>query len=105
MSKVTEKAMAKKTATKVSKPKKAAAPLIETVSVTSLKKLQELGLDQQLQADFEWCLGSYKYDKNPSGLFEMSARALKVFKEEKAKKTKGVTAKLISDLEKALKQN
>ena len=108
MSKVTEKATAKtkKVAPKkVTKPKKEAAPKIEAASITALKKLQELGINHQLQADLEWCLGSYKYDKNPAGLLEMSEKALNVLKEEKAKKTKGVTSKLLTDLEKALKQN
>jgi|SRR5688572_18961641 len=72
-------------------------PIVKT-SETALKKLQDLGIDAQLQADLEWCIGSYKADKNPIGLYEMARRALIVFKENK--KAKGVTAKLISDLEK-----
>lgn len=70
-------------------------PIVKT-SEAALKKLQELGIDTQLQADLEWCIGSYKADKNPIGLYEMARRALVVFKENK----KSVTAKLITDLEK-----
>ncbi len=73
---------------------------IVTTSETILKKLKDLGIDNQLQADLEWCLGSYKADNNPAGLYEMAKRALVVFKDNKS--TKGVTAKLISDLEKAV---
>lgn len=85
------------------KPKTLPADLIEKACTEALKKLQALGVEQQLQSDLEWCLGSYQHDKNPSGLYEMGARALTVFQQEKAKKTKGITPKLITDLEAALK--
>ena len=89
------KRTAQKTATTVSDSNS-----IVTTSETILKKLKDLGIDNQLQADIEWCLGSYKADNNPAGLYEMAKRALVVFKDNKS--TKGVTAKLISDLEKAV---
>ena len=89
------KKTAKKTTTTVSEPNS-----IVKTSETVLKKLKDLGIDNQLQADLEWCLGSYKADNNPVGLYEMAKRALVVFKDNK--NTKGVTAKLISDLEKAV---
>lgn len=98
-----------KPATKTAAKKTAAAPKakavsssIEKVCEDALKKLQDLGIDAQLQADIEWCLGSYKADKNPAGLYQMAEKALQVFNAEKEKKTKGVTAKMTSDLEKAL---
>jgi hypothetical protein len=97
---------AKKTATKRVTATKATASTsdqIEKVCVESLKKLQELGIEQQLQSDIEWCLGSYRHDNNPSGLYEMAARTLTVLQAEKSRKTKGVTAKMITDLEGALK--
>lgn len=75
---------------------------IEKVSVEALKKLQALGIEQELQNDIEWCLGSYRADRNPVGLYTMAERALNVLKAEQAKKTKGITAKLVSDLEKAV---
>ena len=99
-----------KTPTKTAAKKTTAAPTSKTSSLSvekaceeSLKKLKELGLDPRLQADIEWCLGSFKADKNPTGLYEMADQALKVFAAEKEKKTKGVTAKLTGDLEKVLK--
>ena len=109
MAKTPDKTPAKTPAKKASTPAKpkAAAPkagvAIDKVCEEALSKLKELGIDTQLQADLEWCLGSYKADKNPAGLYEMADRALAVFNTEKAKKTKGVTAKLTGDLEKALK--
>lgn len=76
---------------------------IEKLSEDTLQKLQELGIEEQLQRDIQWCLGSYRSDNNPVGLYETVSKALTVFRNEKEKKTKGVTAKLISDLEKAVK--
>lgn len=76
---------------------------IEKVNAEALQKLQVLGIEEQLQRDLEWCLGSYRADHNPMGLYETARKALSVFKAEKEKKTKGVTAKLITDLEKVLK--
>ena len=75
---------------------------IEKVSGQTLQKLQELGIEEQLQRDIEWCLGSYRADNNPVGLYDSVKRALGVFRNEKEKKTKGVTAKFIGDLEKAV---
>lgn len=76
---------------------------IESVSEEALAKLQELGIQEQLQRDLQWCLGSYRADQNPEGLYSNAKKALAVFKDEKEKKTKGVTTKLISDLEKVVK--
>ncbi len=98
---------ATKTVAKSSSPKpKAKAPgtKIEKVSEEVLQKLQTLGIDQQLQSELEWCLGSYRFDQNPSGLYEMAERALTVLTGEKDKKTKGVTTKLLGDIESALKE-
>ncbi len=86
------------------KPKaKAAAMSLEEASEEALKKLQALGIEPELQSELQWCLGSYRFDRNPSGLYETAGRAVAVLNEEKSKKTKGVTAKFVSDLEKAVK--
>lgn len=102
MAKATLKNAPKKSSPVRSKTRSSSSS-IEKTCEDALKKLQTLQIDQQLQADLEWCLGSYKYDKNPAGLYEMATRAISVFKAEQAKKTKGVTAKLIGDLEKVVK--
>lgn len=93
-----------KTPAKTPRPVKAkvAGPSIEKASEDALSKLKTLGIEPQLQADIEWCLGSFKADSNPSGLYQMTERAIAVFAAEKEKKTKGITAKLIADLQKAL---
>jgi hypothetical protein len=107
-SKVATKANAEpKTAPK----KKAAAPKAKTTTVNSiekaaedaLKKLQALNIEVGLQADIEWCLGSYRNDKNPSGLYTMVGRALPILQAAAQKNAKAVSAKLLTDLSKALK--
>jgi hypothetical protein len=92
----------KKTSVKSSKASKPSTELIEKVSEETLEKLKAMDIEPELQKDIEWCLGSYRSDQNPVGLYAMAERALDVFRQEKAKKTKGVTAKLITDLEKLL---
>lgn len=89
--------------TKIS-PNKLTSSNLEKVSTEVLEKLQTLGIDDQLQRDIKWCLGSYMSDQNPSGLYDTAKKALMVFQIEKEKKTKGVTAKLIQDLEKIVKE-
>jgi len=117
--KPTKAAAVKKSAVKPARPtggksapaKKAVAPKlkapaahqIEKVNKEILKKLQDLNVEQALQADIEWCLGSYGNDNNPSGLYVMGERALHVFAFELTKDPKSVPAKLIKDIEKALK--
>lgn len=105
MAKAAAKSTSKTGPRKPSAPRsKASTNNIETVSEGALNKLRELDIEHQLQRDIEWCLGSYRADGNPVGLYENAGKALAVFRNEKEKKTKGVTLKLIGDLEKALKQ-
>jgi hypothetical protein len=104
------KAAAKSSTTKAPKvprtPRpKASTNNIEQISTEALEKLKELGLDEQLQRDLQWCLGSYRADQNPIGLYGTARKALMVFQNEKEKKTKGVTAKLIQDLQKVVQEN
>ena len=104
--KTTTKAAPKKAAKAPAKTKSTAtkAVKVDKACEDALKKLQTLGIEPQLQSEIEWCLGSYQHDNNPSGLYQMVERAVEVFRVELAKKTKGVTAKFISDLEKVLKK-
>jgi hypothetical protein len=98
--------MTKTAASKTQKKTSTSKPTvvnIEKVAVDTLKLLQTLGIEQQLQSDIDWCIGSYRFDNNPTGLYEMTEKALAVLKNERLKKTKGVTAKLVGDLEKVLK--
>jgi hypothetical protein len=107
MAKITAKTPLAKAAPKKVTAKatsKTPAANIEKLSKSILAKLKTLDLDAQLQADFEWCLGSYSYDKNPIGLIKAATTAVGVFKTELARKTKGITPKLIADIEKALQE-
>lgn len=105
MAKTTVKKAATKAREKKTTPsEKSSVPNIESAARTALSKLRELNLDSRLQADLDWCLGSYGFDKNPSGLYEMVGRAINVFTAEKEKKTKGVTAKLLTDLQKGIRR-
>jgi hypothetical protein len=96
--KTSTKSPAKKTSSKITTVAES-NPIVKA-SETALKKLKDLGIDNQLQADLEWCIGSFKADKNPVGLYEMVRRSVAVFKDNKS--AKGVTAKLINDLEKVI---
>lgn len=103
----TEAAPAKET--KAPKAKAAKAPAsaftIDKACALALEKLKELNIDAGLQSEIEWCLGSFNHDGNPAGLYIMAKRAVAAFTVEKANKTKGITAKLISDIEKAIGAN
>ena len=55
-----------------------------------------------LQSNLEYCLGSYDYDKNPSGLYEYGKIALEELKAFKASNPRKVNKKIITDLEKNL---
>jgi hypothetical protein len=105
MAKATSKAPVK-AAKKTAAPKKTTSSptdLIIKACEASLAKLNELNIDHQLQSEINWCLTSFQNDQNPIGLYQMAERSLILFKVELAKKTKGVTAKLVGDIEKALK--
>jgi hypothetical protein len=78
---------------------------IESVCEAALAKLKELNIDEGLQSEIQWCLGSYHYDQNPAGLYQMAKRALAIFTVEKANKAKGISTKLVTDLEKAIGTN
>ncbi|HTH54600.1 MAG TPA: hypothetical protein VL728_01055 [Cyclobacteriaceae bacterium] len=92
--------MAKTATKKPAKPKSLGS--IVTTSETVLQKLESLNLNPRLQSEIQWCLGSFKHDQNPVGLLEKLSEAVALLKVEHAKKTKGITAKLIGDVEKAL---
>lgn len=50
----------------------------------------------------EYCIGSYDYDKNPTGLYEYGAIALSELKSFKAANPRKVNKKIIENLEKYL---
>jgi len=73
--------------------------------VDAKAKLEKLGIEKRVQAELEWVLGSYNYDKNPVGLFEIGNKALGVLKEYKTQKPRLVSQKFLTDLEKVFVLN
>ncbi|MDH4058198.1 MAG: hypothetical protein OEU76_05510 [Cyclobacteriaceae bacterium] len=94
---------AKKATAPRSKAKASSSLSLDGVCEKALAKLKALNIDAQLQADLGWCLGSYRFDKNPVGLVKAGSRALEILTAAKAKKANSVPTKLISDLKKVLK--
>jgi len=79
---------------------------IEKACEAALEKFQKIGLEkfEDIQSKLEYVLGSYRFDSNPVGLYEIGDLALKSLKKYKKDKPKAVAQKLIDDLEKALKE-
>ncbi len=72
----------------------------------SLEKFKKLGLDKyaDVQSKLEYVLGSFRFDGNPVGLYEIGEKALTELKKIKKAKPRLVAKTLIEDLEKALKE-
>jgi hypothetical protein len=73
---------------------------LEKTVLSALEKLEKLKLDEQLQAELSWCLGSYEYDQNPVGVIEKSSKVLELLKSKREENARAVSKKLIEDLEK-----
>jgi hypothetical protein len=95
------KTTTKPTKAPVKKAKSAVAPIVKA-NESILEKLKTLDLAPDLQSEITWCIGSYSHDNNPIGLYDTAAKALDILKAEQARKTKGITIKFITDIEKAL---
>jgi hypothetical protein len=67
----------------------------------ALETLKKLKRDEttELQSKLEWCLGSYDYDKNPSGLYEYGVVALETMKSIKADNPRKINKKVIEGLQ------
>ena len=99
-----EKAVKAKKPAKAKVSKKAANPhAIDEACNLALELLRELDMEEALQADLQWCLGSYQADGNPVGLYQMLERAVLVFEREKEVGNKKITAEVTQALSKALK--
>ena len=53
-----------------------------------------------LQSKLDYCIGSYDYDKNPVGLYEIGIAAMKELEAFKMKNPRKVNKKVIADLKK-----
>jgi hypothetical protein len=67
----------------------------------ALETLEKLNLPEtaELQTKLSWCIGSYDYDKNPSGLTEFGGMAVKALHKIKEKNPRKVSKKVIDGLE------
>ncbi|MCF8368986.1 MAG: hypothetical protein K9G76_08070 [Bacteroidales bacterium] len=66
--------------------------------------LQKLEQDEytEVVSKLEWCIGSYSFDKNPSGLHEYGKKSLSLLKAAKEKHPRKVSKKVIESLEKSI---
>src|SRR5689334_1462933 len=117
MAKKTTKSVAKKAAKSVNPPagragkkattksqsKTASSNNIEKINEAVLAKLQSLNIEHSFQDEIQWCLGSYRNDKNPIGLYVMAERAIELFRDLAVKDPKAISKKLVADIEKVLK--
>ena len=78
---------------------------IEKACEAALEKFQKIGLEKyaDIQSKLEYVLGSFRYDSNPVGLYEIGTLALKELKKYQKEKPRLVSKKLIDGLENALK--
>ena len=78
---------------------------IEKACIAALDKFQKIGNEKyaDIQSKLEYVLGSYGFDGNPVGLYEVGSVVLKELKKYKKEKPRLVAKKLIDDLEKAIK--
>ncbi len=79
---------------------------IEKACINALEKIRQIGRDDfnEVQSKLEYVIGSYQYDHNPVGLYEVGAMALNKLKGAKTEKPKLITKKLLDELEKALEK-
>jgi hypothetical protein len=77
---------------------------IEKACMDALEKIKKFDNPdlKDIESKLEWVIGSYRYDLNPSGLFEIGSKALEILQQIKAEKPRLVPKKLIEELEKAL---
>ena len=56
----------------------------------------------EIVSKLEFCIGSYNFDKNPSGLVEFGRQALSMLKEIKKKQPRKVSKDVLAGLEEGL---
>ncbi len=77
---------------------------IEKACIDAHKKFQKLNMVEfnEIKSKLAYVIGSYNFDKNPVGLYEIGAQALDILKTIKQKKPRSINKKLLTDLENAL---
>lgn len=78
--------------------------VMEKACISAKEKFEKIGLEKysDIQSKLEYVIGSYQYDGNPVGLYEVGEQALAALKEYKEEKPRQVSKKLIDDMTKAL---
>lgn len=76
---------------------------IEKACVEARETLAKLGIEENIQSELDWVLGSYRNDHNPVGLYEVGEKAYRALENYKQQKPKAVTKKTLDELQKALK--
>ncbi|MEQ9051196.1 MAG: hypothetical protein RLP11_12865 [Marinoscillum sp.] len=76
---------------------------IEKALVEAKDKLSQLGIEEQLVSEIEWCLGSYALDLYEVGIYVKGAEAYSALEKFKKTNARKVSKKLLDDLEKAIK--
>jgi len=76
---------------------------IEKACFDAKKKLSSLGIEEKIQAELEYVIGSYNFDRNPVGLYEIGGKAFKALENFKKENPRKVSKKLLTEIEVALK--
>lgn len=77
---------------------------LKKACITALETYTKIK-EEKFNASFsrlEWCVGSYDFDKNPSGLLESAVTTLEELKAYKEENPRKVTKQIIEKLEKAI---
>ncbi|PWJ44146.1 hypothetical protein [Sediminitomix flava] len=78
--------------------------LIEQACVEALEKFKKTKKNDYtpIIEKIEFLLGSYRYDRNPVGLYEVAEESLSEFKKMRQKNARSVAKKLVENLNKAI---
>ena len=70
-------------------------------ATTAFSKLNDPAY-KDIQSKLEYCIGSFDFDKNPSGLYDAASEAYQSLQQAKQKYPRKFNKKIIMDLEKSL---
>jgi hypothetical protein len=71
------------------------------LSIMSFQKLNQPELEDII-SKLRFCIGSYNFDKNPSGLVEYGFKALEMLKEIRKTKPRKIPVEVVNALEESL---
>ncbi|HYX08898.1 MAG TPA: hypothetical protein VE912_19345 [Bacteroidales bacterium] len=70
-------------------------------ATTAFSKLNDPAY-RDIQSKLEYCIGSFDFDKNPTGLYEAASEAYHNLQQAKQKYPRKFNKKIITDLERTL---